>query len=175
MAFIKQKTVVEMGAEGVVGPAVTPPLEPQKYEETDQAGLNAQIAQDLRETLKSRPVRVEKVVGRASMLDPSFHNKGVDYRVGGALDNHWVRNDESHLSKARAKGWVFPETISPRLKNLTHNELVLMVRLQEQSDNNEKYLEAEARNFERKDFDKTPGIGDGLSEFSVTRPSKRSV
>lgn len=155
------------------------PLQPQVVDAPDAVEVaddNDSILQDAAKYLKSHAVKVEKAVGRGSMLDPNFQIRGIDYRVGGLLDVRWVRNTDANISKAKANKWVFPETISPRLKNQTLNELVLMVRLQEQSNNQVKYFESEAQNYERKEFYKMQGgTPDGFSEFSVTRPTQRAT
>lgn len=172
----KQAVVVDMGAEGDAEQIKSVPvLTPQVFEVEDKRDVNEAVAEDLRDLLKSRTVKVSQVVGKGAMLDPSYHNKGVDYRAGGLLDVRWVRDDESHRTIAEARDWVLPESISPRLKNIRHNELILMVRLAEQSANRDKFVEQESRNFERQDFDKTPNVQAGLSEFNVTRPTKRAV
>lgn len=166
---------VEMISGAVLDPGRKEELEPQSVTDVDETDINAEVFEDLQKLLTSKPVRVSKVVGREQALSTSQHNPGVDYTVGGALDVRWVRNDEAHLSVARAGQWVFPETISPRLKNIKHNELVLMVRLMEQSKNKQKYVEAESRKFESESFANTPAArGSALSEFSVTKSQKHA-
>lgn len=172
----KNPRVIEM-AEGSVELAKQAKLEPQVDTAPDAEVVlseNDAILKDATKYLKSHEVKIEKVAGRPSMFDPSYKYRGIDYRVGGLLDVRWVRNDDAHLSKAQARHWVFPETISPRLRNQTNNELVLMVRLAEQSKNQEKYLESEAQNYERKDFNNMENLPAGFTEFSVTRPTKRA-
>lgn len=172
----KTPRVIEM-ANGSVDLVRQEKLEPQVETAPDREIVlsdNDAILNDTTKYLKSHETRVERVAGRPTMLDPGYKYRGIDYRVGGLLDVRWVRNDDVHLSKAQARHWVFPETISPRLRNQTNNELVLMVRLAEQSANQKKYLESEAQNYERKDFNNMEGLPAGFSEFSVSRPTKRT-
>lgn len=164
---------IAMIAGESLDPAKRSEVEPQVEADVEDTNDNELIFEDLQNLLTTKAVKVGKVVGRPEGLSTQHHNPGIDYRVGGLLDVRWVRNDDAHLSLARANNWVFPETISPRLKNLKHNELVLMVRLMEQSKNKMKYVEAEARRFEAETFDKTPGVS-GLSEFEVTKSTKTS-
>jgi len=162
---------VAMISGEALDPAKREDLEPQVEAVVEDSDDNDVIFEDLQKLLTSKAVKVGKVSGRQEGLSTQHHNPGIDYTVGGMLDVRWVRNDDAHLSLARANHWVFPETISPRLKNLKHNELVLMVRLMEQSKNKMKYVEAESRRFEAETFDKTPGVS-GLSEFEVKQSTK---
>lgn len=162
-------------AEGATGLAETPHLDPQNFEIEDKSDINQEIAKDLKGKLKSKAMKVTEVTGRAHMMDPNFRQNGIDYSVGGLLDRHWIRNTPSNIEHATSNQWVFPETISPRLKNQTHNELVLMVRLKEQSDNRAKYIESVARGYEKSTFKNTPEANRaGLGEFEVTQPTKRA-
>lgn len=172
----KNPRVIEM-AQGSVDLAKQESLAPQVETAPDVEVVlneNDAIFADATKYLKSHEVKIEKVAGRPSMFDPSYKYRGIDYRAGGLLDVRWVRNDDAHMNKAKARHWVLPETISPRLRNQTNNELVLMVRLAEQSANQKKYLESEAQNYERKDFNNMEGLPAGFTEFSVTRPTKRT-
>lgn len=132
--------------------------------------LNKEVA----EAIKTRFIKPDLTVGKAHLLNPSTHN-GIDYTAGGQLAPRWVENKEGVIGQKMTKGFVFPETISPRLKNLTVGNLVLMVRPAAYQEQHQANVEAANRKWEADSKakigkrDRAPGLG----EFEI-KPSERT-
>lgn len=133
-----------------------------------------ELHKEVAEAIKTRFVKPDLTVGKAHLLNPSTHN-GIDYTAGGQLAPRWVENKEGAIGQKLTKGFVFPETISPRLKNLTVGNLVLMVRPTAFQEQHQANVEAANRKWEADTKaktgkrDKAPGLG----EFDIT-PSQRT-
>lgn len=132
--------------------------------------LEAEVA----EAIKTRFVMPELTIGKAHLLNPDSHN-GIDYTAGGQLSPRWVKNDEPTIAQKMVKGFVFPETISPRLKNLTVGALVLMVRPSDYQKQHERNVELQNRGWEAKSKESfaKKAAGPGLGEFEV-KPSQKT-
>jgi hypothetical protein len=137
------------------------------------AQANTTINDDVAQYIASHEAGVSRVVGRATMMDPSFRAKGIDYTAGGKLEVRWVLKQETNMSRATARGWVLPENVSPRLRNQEHDGLLLMVRLREQGDNYRKFYEQEAQRFESNAFSVKDNEKKGFSEVSMVKAQTR--
>ncbi len=137
---------------------------------SDVKSLEAEVA----EAIKTRFVMPDLTVGKAYLLNPESHN-GVAYTAGGQLSPRWVKNDGPTVAQKQAKGFVFPEEISPRLKNITVGALVLMVRPADYQKRHEVNVEALNRGWESKSKESfaNKSKGPGLGEFEV-KPSQKT-
>lgn len=135
--------------------------------------LNDEVAK----AIKSRFLKPDLTVGKAHMLDPRSHHN-IDYTAGGQLHTRWVVNTDIEIQKKSAKGFVLPETISPRLKNIRQGNLILMVRPAEYNAQHQENVEKLNRKWEADSSVKTRKRDlktQGIDEFEVTpQAAKRS-
>lgn len=132
---------------------------------------------EVKQAIKTRFMKPDLTVGKAHMLDPRTHFN-VDYTAGGQLHTRWVINNDAEIQRKAAKGFVMPETISPRLKNIRQGNMVLMVRPMEYNIQHQENVEKLNRKWEADSSHKTRKKdlkSQGIDEYEVTpQAAKRS-
>lgn len=132
------------------------------------------IEDEVAEAIKTKFTTPDLTVGKNHFMDPKTHT-GLDYTAGGRLHCRWVNNQPQNILKHKQKGFVLPQDLSSRFKNVEHGSLVLMVRPKEYEEQHQANIERENRKWES---DVTAAAhaakskNTGLGEFEVTPSAK---
>lgn len=128
--------------------------------EKEAADINAQIAAEVAQRIKSRSFRESATVGKAGLFDVSKYSNGLDYTVGGLLELRWCSDSALNVANKRMKGFMFPEEASPRLKNINQNGLVLMVRTKEAADSHRAEVRRLTQSLDGQEFEDSPVVAE---------------
>jgi hypothetical protein len=148
---MKQKAIGIVDTESVSEPTAA---------EQEAADINALILADVQARIKSRSFKTTATVGKAGLFDVTKYANGTDYTVGGLLTIRWCSEDPQNVANKRMKGFMFPEEVSPRLKNITQNGLVLMVRTKEAANAHRAQLRELTQNLDGQEFESSPLVAD---------------
>lgn len=141
---------------------------------TPTKSIKDELDEAVEEALQSKRLAVTGVVGKASLFDLSTHSPDIDYTVGGKLSPRWCNDNDANIAARKLQGYVFPEDISPRLKNIRRGGQVLMLRHREAVEQHRAALEQENRSWEGKAFNKSDKAkAPGLEGFKIERPERR--
>lgn len=144
----------------------------QPVEETPDL-IAAELDKAVDNLVKSKKLAVTGVVGKASLFDIATHS-ALDYTVGGKLAPRWCNENDANIAAKRLQGYMFPEEISPRLKNLRQGGQVLMLRHIDAANSARQHLEQETRRWEGRSFDRSDKAkAPGLEGFKIERPERR--
>lgn len=144
----------------------------QPVEETPEL-IAAELDKVVDNLVKSKKLAVTGVVGKASLFDIATHSP-LDYTVGGKLAHRWCNENDANIAAKRLQGYMFPEEISPRLKNLRQGGQVLMLRHIDAANSARQQLEQETRRWEGRSFDRSDKAkAPGLEGFKIERPERR--
>jgi hypothetical protein len=132
------------------------------------------IEDEVAEAIKTKFTAPDLTIGKNHFMDPKTHT-GLDYTAGGRLHCRWVNNQPQNVLRHKQKGFVLPEEVSARLKNVEHGSLILMVRPKEYEAQHQTNVELENRKWESKvtaDAHAAKNKSNGLGEFEVTPSAK---
>ena len=146
---------------------------PNKTVVDEKAVVDQELDQAVDSLVASKKLAVTGVVGKASLFDLHTHTS-LDYTVGGKLSPRWCNENDANIAAKRLQGYVFPEEISPRLKNIRRGGQVLMLRHRDVTESHKATLEQENRAWEGKSFNKNERAkAPGLEGFQIERPTRK--
>lgn len=141
--------------------------------ETPLPETEADISRAVDNLVKSKKLAVTGIVGKASIFDIKTHS-ALDYTVGGKLSTRWCNDNDANIQAKRLMGFIFPEEISPRLKNLSRGGQVLMLRHIEAKNEHVAALERDNAAWEGKTFNRNEKAkAQGLEGFKIERADRR--
>lgn len=156
---------------------ITVSMENEEPKPAPLAPADIDLNDEVAKAIKTRFVRPDLTVGKAHLLDPRAHHD-IDYTAGGQLHMRWVINSDVELQKKGNKGFVLPEAISPRLKNIKQGNLILMVRPADYDQQHQHNVERLNRQWEANaavEKQKKNSNNKGIGEYDVTpQAAKRS-